>query len=1506
MINKNIMTRTIKQAAVLICLLIVTGLHAQTLERAVIGTLGGHSAPSGGPQLIYNMGETFTATLTSGGYMLTQGFEQAYVATVQGINGMQVVCVDATTTLTDSTSGGTWSSGNAGIAAVDSLSGVVTGVTAGTTTISYSLAGSSATTVVTVNLLPHAGSITGASSLAVGSTITLSNTAAGGAWSASNANATVSAGGIVTGVIEGAVIVSYSVTNSCGTAYTTKNILVGSASVITDDTTICPGQSVQLVATASCFDYLYSPATAPVYTGTGIWNFVDDTLITLYSWTYVDPAIVAYGDDTTRRYGYIESTVRKTASSAGNMAGVAMDITLNQPGGYYLRLNDSSVLMLHNGPNYLYPTIGSINVPGTSLLAWNKLRLEVTFDGHVKGYLNDTLRITYTIPGGIPPAGRFGLSATNYSYEFRNTKQFYAEADFAWSTGDTLPVVTVSPVASTEYQCIITTSCGPYTDSVSVSVTPLANAGVITGVATVNIGATITLTDTASGGTWSASNGNATVSPGGVVTGVLAGPVTISYTVMNSCDTSVATKNITVITPVTPITGTLVVCVNNSSTLSNATLGGTWSSSNATKAAVNAAGVVTGVSPGTVNITYTSGGTTVLAVVTVNAIPTTITGGLSICNGATATLGSTPAGGTWSSAAPSVGDVSASGVLSGISLGNATISYTLSNGCSRTAVATINNIPSLISGATTVCVGGTSSLSNSVPGGIFSSSNSSVATTSLAGLVTGVAAGTTLISYSIGGCRVSTTVSVIAAPSITGTAAACVGATTSLSNAAAGGTWSSGNDAVATVSASGLVAGVAAGTAAISYALPTGCTRTQVVTINAIPAIGGPSAVCIGGSANLTSNPATTSWISSTPAKATINASGLVTGISAGTTTISVVTAAGCANNTVISVTAQPVITGTLTACINASTSLTGIAAGGTWTSSSTGMASINSSGVVTGVNAGTSTISYSLGAGCLGTAVVSINALPTITGTPSMCISGSATLSGAPAGGTWSSVTPAIATVGTTGVVTGQASGTANIVYTNATTGCSRTVVATVNASPGTFSGAASMCLNATTSLSNAVPGGTWSSNTPAVASAAAATGIITGMTVGTAVIMYKIGTCQATMQVTVRALPNNITGGMQTVVGATTTLNNSTPGGTWSSSNPVAGTISATGVVMGLAAGTSNIVYTASNACTKIVIVTINAVPALPGPRSVCVGSSITISSPSIPVSNWSSSDTSKATVTLGVVSGVAPGTSTITYVLTAGGYATTDVTVLALPAPITGSLNVCELATTTLGSTSADGTWLSSNSGLASVNSSGVVSGVAAGPVAITYSLSTGCRRSVMVTVHVTPNPITGEASVCEGLTMYPYLAALGAGGWSSSDITVATVPPTHGAVTGVAAGTALISFTNVPGCSTTREVTVSVCPSRGMNPGTTAVTNLNAGKVNITLYPNPTKGTFTINTPEAGTLSISTIDGREVMQREVGTGITELSLPSSIATGVYMCRFDGKLGGTVTVRLVLEAE
>ncbi|SOD13754.1 DUF7507 domain-containing protein, partial [Pedobacter xixiisoli] len=86
----------------------------------------------------------------------------------------------------------------------------------------------------------------------------------------------------------------------------------------------------------------------------------------------------------------------------------------------------------------------------------------------------------------------------------------------------------------------------------------------------------------------------------------------------------------------------------------------------------------------------------------------------------------------------------------------------------------------------------------------------------------------------------------------------------------------------------------------------------------------------------------------------------------------------------------------------------------------------------------------------------ITVNPLPTvaaIAGTGEVCVDGTRTLTNATTGGTWSSATPAVATISASGVVTGKTSGTSVISYTvtDNNTGCATTVnyTITVNAKP-------------------------------------------------------------------------------------------------------------------------------------------------------------------------------------------------------------------------------------------------------------------------------------------------------------------------------------------------------------------------------------------------------------------------------------------------------------------------
>ena len=169
------------------------------------------------------------------------------------ITGSPSVCAVSTIALIEATPGGSWSSSGTGVATVDAM-GIVTGVSAGTAVVSYTVTNSCGSTVATKPIIvdspPSAGVIAGPLSVCTGATIALADAVPGGTWSSSGAAmATVGATGIVTGVSGGVVTISYIATNSCGSATATKDVTVNSlpsVGAITGLSSVCTGSTIIL------------------------------------------------------------------------------------------------------------------------------------------------------------------------------------------------------------------------------------------------------------------------------------------------------------------------------------------------------------------------------------------------------------------------------------------------------------------------------------------------------------------------------------------------------------------------------------------------------------------------------------------------------------------------------------------------------------------------------------------------------------------------------------------------------------------------------------------------------------------------------------------------------------------------------------------------------------------------------------------------------------------------------------------------------------------------------------------------------------------------------------------------------------------------------------------------------------------------------------------------------------------------------------------------------------
>ena len=517
-------------------------------------------------------------------------------------------------------------------------------------------------------------------------------------------------------------------------------------------------------------------------------------------------------------------------------------------------------------------------------------------------------------------------------------------------------------------------SCG---ESTAVTV-DVARIEVSPATTTVQAGGSLTLTARALDGDgnvigapvlrWSSNdNSIATVAATGVVSTIAAGTARIAVSSMGKsavATITVAPRAVASLT-VSPTQTTLLVARStrltaqpfdaNGALLTGRTI--VWSSSDVTVARVENDGTVTGVSPGAATIVATSEGRSAQAAVTV-ALPPVQAVTVSPARDTLAVNGARQfvaelrdAGGAaltgraivWASDNTTVAITSASGVVTALAPGTATISAS-SEGRSGSAVlvvlARLASAVTVTPGVASITVGNTLSLAVQITdaqGNVltgrpltFVSESPAVATVSAAGLVTAVGPGTARIVVSSEGktgvASIQVTPVPVASLSLSPTTVTMTtGEVTTLvaTTRAAGGNvlsgrtidWRSGAPNVATVSASGIVTAVAPG-AAVILATVEGITATSTVTVR-VPPIAtitlSPSSptidpgqsvqlAAVARAANgetLSGRPMT--WTTSNEQVAFVSSTGLVVGVRPGTAVISA-TAEGISATIIVTV----------------------------------------------------------------------------------------------------------------------------------------------------------------------------------------------------------------------------------------------------------------------------------------------------------------------------------------------------------------------------------------------------------------------------------------------------------------------------------------------------------------------------------------------------------------------------------------------------------------------------
>jgi uncharacterized protein YjdB len=1335
--------------------------------------------------------------------------------------------------------------------------------------------GSTATTaVVTVLATPTLGSITGASTVCENATITLSNATTGGSWtSTAPAMATVDGSGVVSALNSGVLSISYTVSNSCGTSSSTKTVTVNPQ----------PRPGIHV-----------GPAAVPA----GGTITLQDVHLAISS-----PSVIA------SRLKFTSANYSNGGS--GNWGGVPATFTAQE------------VKLAPSGDPVACGTVGS-------------------------GYF----------------AGKIAIIN-------RGTCEFGYKALQAQSAG-AIAVVIVNNSSDDP----INMGPGSSGASVTIPVYMITKAEGDKIALRIAMGDTVrmTLTYGGGGGYWnSASTAIATVgSSTGVVTGVDTGLVAINYTVSNSCGTRSSVTTVNVFTPTT-FSGPGVVCIGDTATYTGSPAGGTWTSSNPSVADFTGSGTLAGISAGTAMITYIAGSGMAMVVVSVNGAPTVsaISGPSVVCEENSITLTNATSGGSWSASIPELASIDSTGVLYALNEGVIPVSYTVSGSCGTTTVTknvTINPMPrpGIQTGMATVGVGGSVALQDahlaiSSPSSLakqlkFSSANyNDGGTAAWGGIPVAFSGNIVKLSASSNplGCSAHT------AGYFTGHIALIDRGTCEFGLKAIEAQTAGASACIIINNSPADPIDMGPGTYGSSVSIPVYMiTKAEGDKIKARIASGDTVRMTLtyGGGGG--------TWSSLAPSIATVGSTGIATGVDTGWAIIHYSVSNSCgtkASATNLRVNYSAGISGPSGICTGTSVTLTGSPTGGSWSASDTSVVVVTSSGVVYGITSGTSIITYTTGSG-MATATVTVVPAPTagtIAGASSVAVGSTITLSNAISGGTWSSSNPSVATVGSTGVVTGIATGSVLISYTksNACSTAVATKAITVTggtgaACPGSWGavGAAGISVGVATYQSIAIDAsgvpyiaykdasvsnkavvkkfnGTSWVNPDAVGAVSSGNGNFTNIVIhpsGTPYVVYQEGASSA------KAAVKKLSGSSWVSVGAATISTSTalyeciamsadgTPYIVYRdnsiSGNPTvkkfdssAGWVSVGGSVSGT---TNNANHTsiAVTAGGTIYVAYLEAVSAIFGVKTFNTTSG-----------SWEF--VGGSAIASGGIGSVAVDHAGVPYICYADGTVSGRITVkkfvsgswttVGAPGISIGaawgrnpiafnSANepyICygdDSVSTGLMVKKFNGTtWVTLGSGV-SIPGGGSHSAIAidgSDNVYVAYSDATAGGK---ISVKKFGSPaVSGSTTVSAGgtLTLTPTISG---GTWSSSNTSVATVGSSTGIVTGIAPGTATISYT-LDSCSSITVVTITA-PKPGLSGDGSAS--------NISIYPNPTNGQLFIDASVSGNLSILTIDGRVMTTETIASGTNHITLPAQLARGMYVVRFKGDDGSTHVARIVLE--
>ncbi len=673
------------------------------------------------------------------------------------------------------------------------------------------------------------------------------------------------------------------------------------------------------------------------------------------------------------------------------------------------------------------------------------------------------------------------------------------------------------------------------------------------------------------------------------------------------------------------------------------------------------------------------------------------------------------------------------------------------------------------------------------------------------------------------------------------------------------------------------------------------------------------ASVPVGGNVQFSATGSTTAYtwsINSTAASIT-SAGGLLTGLAPGVITVTATDATGntdsSANINIIQIQITP-SSATLSTGATQQYTATGGFPPYAWSSNSPAIASVDAAtGLLTALAAGTVTLSVVDNIGATASTNNIVITQPVLTPQTAV-LAVNATLQFSATGGaapyTWSTNNTAVASIGaTTAVLSALTQGTVTVtaVDANGTTASSAIIsVRTITVSPPTASVETGSTLQFT-AAGGAAPY-SWTSSSPAIATMNATTGLLTAVSAGTITIRATdadgiIGN-SGTITATTPPPPAAVTITPQTsTLAAGQTLQFSTTGGaapyTWRSSNPATATVSATGLLTAIAAGTS-IVTVTDNIGSAVTSGTITVTQTQISPNSTFIGVGQTLQFSAIggvTPYTWSSSNAAIASInaTSGLLTSLSAGSVTISATDNIGQIATTANIVVSniLVSPQTANLDTGSTQQFTASGGTAPYTWTSSNTAIATVNATtGLVTTIAVGTAIISATDTNSISGSTStITVVIPPPPIITITAPAAAVNLGATLQLTATGGsapytWSTSNATVASIGVTNGLISALTAGTVVATATDSGGFTGTSAIITIINPAPpptapALPPQIQPQTALLpvSGILTLTVLDGTAPFTWTSSNP---TTTITFVDLNTIQLSSTAAGTTSLTV------------------------------